>query len=87
MYDDFKLKKTLWFPWFIQKKLSALRVNPYNAEIFLYKPWRRVFLQFLISVSFEYLCYGSQAIINILILSALGTFFICQNLKSVDVIF
>ena len=26
-YDDFKLKKTLWFPWFIKKYFSALKVK------------------------------------------------------------
>ena len=26
-YDDFKLKKTLWSPWFIQKYFSVSRVN------------------------------------------------------------
>ena len=27
IYDDLKLKKKLWSPWFMQKYLSAARVN------------------------------------------------------------
>ena len=27
IYDDFKFKKNIWSPWFIQKYFSALRVN------------------------------------------------------------
>ena len=33
MYDDFKLKKTLWFPWFMQKYFSVVRVNPLAAKL------------------------------------------------------
>ena len=42
--------------------------------------------QLALSVSFEYLCYGSTAIRNILSYSA-GTVFIRKNLTSVDVRF
>ena len=51
-------------------------VSLYNAEICLYKAWKRKgFFQIEIirnvllalSVSFEYICYGSTAIINILL--------------------
>ena len=58
---------------FIQSKLCgvyATWVNPYNAQIFLYKTWRpklMLIFQFkfmwmlslALSASFEYLCYGS----------------------------
>ena len=27
IYDDFELKKTLWFQWFIVKYVSVVRVN------------------------------------------------------------
>ena len=27
IYDDFKLKKTLWYPWFIQKYFSVVRIK------------------------------------------------------------
>ena len=51
---------------------------PYYAEIFLYKPWiQKGFIKFAIilvlSGSFEYLCYGSTAIINISILTVQGS--------------
>ena len=32
-----------------------------------------------LSASFEYLCYGSTAIINILILTARGSTFVCRR--------
>ena len=38
-----------------------------------------------LSDSFEYLCYGSTAIINVLIFSVFGIVFIRQNLTSVHV--
>ena len=49
-------------------------INPYTAKICLYKPWKpKGFFQFEIiinilvspSSSFECICYGSTAIINI----------------------
>ena len=51
-------------------------VSSYNAEIFVYKGWRPMFLlmsQSALSASFEYFCYGSTTIINILILSVRGS--------------
>ena len=54
-------------------------LNPYNAEIFLHKPWKlkgfyqAEISQSALSASFEYLCYGSMAIIHILILSLRGS--------------
>ena len=62
---------------------STLLLNPHNAEIFVYKPWRpegffnsksseMSYLHVAISGSFEYLCYGSTAIRNILILAVRG---------------
>ena len=65
----------------VYSHLQPLRFNPYNAEIFLYKPWRPTIFfnlksskmsSLALSDSFEYLCYGSTAIINLLILSVLG---------------
>ena len=44
------------------------KVNSYNAEIFLYKPGnQRILFYSAISPSFEYRCYGSTVIINILL--------------------
>ena len=54
-------------------------VEPYNPEICLYKPWRpkgffnlkSTSMSYLaLSDSFEYLCYGSAALIQISILLA-----------------
>ena len=63
-------------------KFRTERVNPYNAELFLFKPWRLMGFFNLkssqmpwlaLSGSFEYLCYGSTTIINILTLSVRGS--------------
>ena len=60
--------------------LSAI-INPYNAELFLFKRWRlklffhfEIIINILVSLSdsFEYLCYVSPSIINILILLVQG---------------
>ena len=67
--------------------LDITLFNPHNAELFLYKSWRsNVFFQFetiihvllSFSVSLEYLCYGSTAIINrpTLILSTQGSSYV-----------
>ena len=50
-------------------------INLCNAEIFLYKPWRqRVFFKFESIINFfEYICYGSTAFSNSLILSLRGS--------------
>ena len=61
--------------------ISALRGNPYNAEIFLYKSWKpKGFFQFEIiidvfalSALYEYPCYRSTASIHILILTVWGS--------------
>ena len=59
----------------------VVEIYPNNAEICLYKPWKpKRFFRFEIIInvlalcaSFEYLCHGSTAIINILLLSARGS--------------
>ena len=48
---------------------------PFNAEIFVYEPWRpRIFSIWNCPASFEYISYGATAIINVLIL-----FFQCEE--------
>ena len=34
IYDDFKMKKTIWSPWFIQKYCSVGRVKPYCNGVY-----------------------------------------------------
>ena len=73
---------------------AMLIIHPYNAELFLYKPWRLVFSKFQIiknvimkitmapSGSFEYLCYGHYQYFYSF---SAGIVFIPQNLTSIDV--
>ena len=59
-------------------------INPYNAmEAKGFSDFKSSQMSWLVlSASFEYLCYGSTAIIHLLILS--GTIFKHQNLISTD---
>ena len=75
------LKDWVWHK-LINPLPAKLLINPYNAEIFLYKAWRPNSLfnsksswmsELALSDSFEYLCYGSMAIINIFTLTARGS--------------
>ena len=75
---------------------AMLIIHPYNAELFLYKPWRlTVFFskfQIIINVimkitmappgSFEYLCYDHYQYFYSF---SAGIVFIPQNLTSIDV--
>ena len=85
------------FPWELPPPgMKKSPFNPKSAEIFLDKPWRRKgFLnlkssqmsQLALSASFEYLCYGSTPIVNILIFFSAGIDVRRQNLTSKDVWF
>ena len=61
---------------------SPTCITPYNAEILLYKPWGpkghflfEMIIKILVNAfdPFEYICYGSVAIINMFTLTARGS--------------
>ena len=70
---------------------SAKLINPYNAAIFVYKPWRPKVFYFeiiidvlVLSAPFEYLCYGLTVIIVFAHAPSAGTVFRRQILTSKD---